>query len=90
LFSNIIIVNCNLNHKALGSSDKIYGNSFPKEMCNKGKAVAGWVIPGCSGGQRGFIRGTSQKLDREDGAGAKWLQNLGWYFTRIWENLKKW
>ena len=44
---------------------------------NKGKAVPGWATPGCSGGQRGFIRGTSQRLDREDGAGAKWLQNLG-------------
>jgi hypothetical protein len=65
------MVNCNLNHKALGSSDKIYGNFFPKEMYNKGKAVPGWALPGCSGGQRKFIRGGSQKLDREDGAGAK-------------------
>jgi hypothetical protein len=39
LFSNIIMVNCNLNHKALGSSDQIHGIFFPKEICNKGKAV---------------------------------------------------
>jgi hypothetical protein len=45
LFSNIIMVNCNLNHKALGSSDKIHGNFFPKGMCNKGKAVPGRAIP---------------------------------------------
>jgi hypothetical protein len=54
------MVNCNLNYKAPGSSDKIHVNFFPKEMCHKGKAVPCQVMPGCSGGQSGFIRGRAR------------------------------